>query len=79
MSKTKMMLHLSILIAAIAIAGLSNPDDAPQDAVEMWQEIVNRNCTDPDHATERETVIVFRAVLKKAEMLTDGVAERLKP
>lgn len=62
---------LGIIVGALAIAGLSNPDDAPDDALAMWEQITKQICADPMNPTGRERIDVFRAVLRKAFGLTE--------
>lgn len=72
LKRTVMMAHLQILVAALATAGVSTPNDAPDSAHEIWGDLVKQTCANPEEMTVREARELFRAVLRKALEITEA-------
>lgn len=58
--------YLAMLTISMALAGSSNPDDAPDDALQIFDRILRTHCMDPDKMKDREKICVHKALLRQA-------------
>ncbi len=73
MSRSMRLNYLGVLVGSLALSGQSNHEEAPNDALEIFEAIVAKTCFNPEHPTRAEKLATHRAILQEALEMIEGI------